>query len=102
MLKRGGLEELEQFQEYLSDYKIVVFNGLNPDRFMLSGNSFSAKKLYLLYDMESGRYNVINNLEAAMAKRYTCNACDTLYDSTLKCVPEIKTGIIWLPILGSK
>ena len=23
----GGLEEHEQFQEYLSDYKIVVFDG---------------------------------------------------------------------------
>ena len=27
----GGLQELELFQEYLSDYKIVVFDGLNPD-----------------------------------------------------------------------
>ena len=25
----GGFEELEQFQEYLSDYKNVVFDGLN-------------------------------------------------------------------------
>ena len=48
MLKRGGLEELEQFQEYLSDYKNVVFDGLNPDKVMFSGNSLSDKKLYLL------------------------------------------------------
>jgi hypothetical protein len=26
----GGLEELEQFQNYLLVYKIVVFDGLNP------------------------------------------------------------------------
>ena len=28
----GGLEELRQFQKYLSDYKIVVFDGLSHDR----------------------------------------------------------------------
>jgi len=74
----GGLEELQQFQDYLSDYKVVVFDGLSPDRVIFSGNSHSAKKLYLLYDSDSGLYNVITNINAAMAKRYTCNACDTL------------------------
>ena len=81
----GGLEELQQFQDYLSDYKIVVFDGLSPDRLIFSGNSHSAKKLYLLYDSDNGHYNVITNIKAAMAKRYICNACDTLYDKTHKC-----------------
>jgi hypothetical protein len=27
----GGLEELQQFQDYLSDYKIMVYDGLSPD-----------------------------------------------------------------------
>jgi hypothetical protein len=48
----GGLEELQQFRQYLSDYKIVVFDGLHPDRAMFSGNSLSDKKLYLLYDRD--------------------------------------------------
>jgi len=43
----GGLEELQQFQDYLSDYKILVFEGLSPDRLIFSGNSLSTKKLYL-------------------------------------------------------
>jgi len=34
----GGLEELQQFQDYLSDYKTVVFDGLSPDRLIFSGN----------------------------------------------------------------
>jgi len=80
----GGLNELEQFQNYLSDYKIVVYDGLNPDRIIFSGNSHSNNKLYLLYGTDSGHYNVITNLKAAMAKRYICNACDTLYDKTHK------------------
>jgi hypothetical protein len=41
----GGVEELEQFQQYLSDYKIIAFDGLHPDRVMFSGNSLSDKKL---------------------------------------------------------
>jgi hypothetical protein len=77
----GVLEELRQFQQYLSDYKIVFF-GLHTDRVMFSGNSVSNKKLYLLYDSDSGHYNVITNLKGAMAKKYICNGCDALYDKT--------------------
>ena len=40
-----GFEELEKFQEYLSDHKIVAFYCLNPDRIMFSGNSDSCKKI---------------------------------------------------------
>jgi len=62
-----------------------VYDGLNPGRVIFSGNSLSNKKLYLLYDTDSGHYNVITNLKAAMAKKYICNACDTLYDKKHKC-----------------
>jgi len=81
----GGLEKLEQFQDHLSNYKIVVFDGLSPDRLIFSGNSHSTKKLYLLYDPDSRHNNVITNIKAAVAKRYICNGCDTLYDKTHKC-----------------
>ena len=68
----GGFKELEQFQNYLSGYKIIVYDGLSPDRVLFSENSLSNKKLYLLYD--SGHYNSITNIKAAMAKRYISNA----------------------------
>jgi len=77
-LMAWGLEELQQFQDYLSDYKIVVFDGLSPDRLIFSGNSHSAKKLYLLYYSNSRHYNVITKIKAAMTKKYICNAYDTL------------------------
>ena len=77
----GGFKELEQFQNYLSEYKIIVYAGLSPGRVLFSGNSLSNKKLYLLYD--SGQYNVITNIKIAMSKRYKCNACDTY--KTHKC-----------------
>ena len=56
---------IEHFQNYLSDYKIVVYVGLSHDRAIFSGNSLSNKKLYLLY--ETGHYNVITSFKAAMA-----------------------------------
>jgi len=73
----GGFEELQQFQQYLSDYKNMVFDVLYSDRVTFNGNSLSAKKLYLLYDQDYGNFNVITNLKAAMAKRSICNGCDT-------------------------
>ena len=62
-----------------------MFDGLNPDRVMCSGNSFSTKKLHLPYDRDNEHYNVITNLKGAMAKQYVCNGCDTLYYFTYKC-----------------
>ena len=35
----GGLEELQQFQYYLSDYIIIVNDVLSPDRLIFTGNS---------------------------------------------------------------
>ena len=52
---------------------------------MFSGNSHSPKKLHLLYDRDNEHYNVIKNLNGAMAKKYICSGCDTLYDFTHKC-----------------
>ena len=81
----GSLQELAQFQEYLSDYKIVVFSGRSTDKFIFTGNSVSSKKLYLLYNADTKHSSVITNIKVAMAKKYICNACDALYDFTHKC-----------------
>jgi len=66
----GSFEEIRQFQDHLSDYEFIVFDGLNPDRVMFGGNSRSAKKLHLLYDRDNEHYNLITNLKGAMAKQY--------------------------------
>ena len=49
----GSLQELAQFQEYISEYKIVVFSGLSTDKIIFTGNSVSSKKLYLLYNADT-------------------------------------------------
>jgi len=51
-LSNGGGFELRQVQEYLSEYKSIVFVVLYYNRVMFSGNSLSAKKLYLLYNRD--------------------------------------------------
>src|SRR5215475_9875863 len=63
---------------------MFVYDGLSPDRLIFTGNSLLTKKLYLLYDSDSGHYDVITNIKGAMAKNYLCDACDTLYDNTHK------------------
>ena len=85
MSSGGGFHELQQFQEHLSDYKIIVFDVWNPDSVMFCGNSLSAKKLYLLYYRNLGDNSVITNLKGAMTKKYICNVCDSLYDKTYEC-----------------
>ena len=62
-----------------------MFDSLNPDKVMFSGNSLSAKKLYLLHDRDLGHHSVTTNLKGDMAKMYLCNGCDTLYNKTHKC-----------------
>jgi len=76
----GGFKELRHFQDNLSYYQTIVFNGLNPDRDIYSGNSRSSKKFHLLYDRDNEHYNVITNLKRAVGTRVICNGCETLYD----------------------
>lgn len=59
-----------------------MYDGLSSDRIIFSGNFVSDKKFHLLYDVDSGHYNVITNIRAPMPKMYICNACDTLYKNT--------------------
>ena len=81
----GGFQELRLFQDYLSVYQIIVFDGLNPEMCMFIGNTFSAKQLHLLYDRGNRHHDVITNLKGAVAKKNLCNGCDTLHHFTHKC-----------------
>ena len=67
----GGIEEHQQPQDYLSDYKSIIYDGLSPDRLICNGHNVSSKNLYLLYDAVTGLCNVITNIKVAMAKIYT-------------------------------
>jgi hypothetical protein len=81
----GGIEELAQIQNFLPGYKIIVYDGLSPNRVMFSRNTDFPNKLNLLHDSENKNYDIITNITGAMAKRHTCNGCDMLCDYTHKC-----------------
>jgi len=91
-LANGGVfKELEQFQNYLSDYKVNVYDGLSPDRVLFSGNSHTNKKLNLLHD--GGHCNVITNLKAPMEKStyVTCvTHCMTIHASVTEFIPYVQ------------
>ena len=65
----GGLQELQHFEDYFSDYKIIFYDGMSTGRFIFTGNSLSSKTLYLLYDADTGHYNVLTNIKTAFAKK---------------------------------
>jgi hypothetical protein len=72
---RGGIPELEQFQDHFPQYKIVVYRGLNCDSFMFEGQVETSDRINLLYDDTSRLYHVIVILTGAMAKKFVCKAC---------------------------
>lgn len=72
----GGVNELKQLQNYLTDYKIVVYNALRCDAIWFEGQSHSEKRLNLLYDQDTEHFNVIVNLTAAMAVSFVCHGCN--------------------------
>ena len=62
----GGIRELAQFQEYLKEYRIVVFSGLNCED-MFDGQVQTEKRIILLYDNVARHYHVILSITGAMA-----------------------------------
>jgi len=46
----GGICELNNFQEYFKEYRIVVFRGLNCEDIIFDGQVESEKRINLLYD----------------------------------------------------
>ncbi|XP_054276408.1 uncharacterized protein LOC128995419 [Macrosteles quadrilineatus] len=76
----AGIPELEKFQGFLRDYKIVVYSYDRKGRDVyFEGNVENPKfKINLLF--HNGHYNVINCLTAAFVCNYFCEACHVPYD----------------------
>jgi hypothetical protein len=71
----AGIPEIERFQDHFSQYKIVVYEGLNCDSIMYEGHVDTPARINLLYDDITRHYHVIGNLTGAMAKRFVCKGC---------------------------
>jgi G:T-mismatch repair DNA endonuclease (very short patch repair protein) len=69
----AGLPELQKFQRYLKEYKIVVYKYGSKGRDVIFEGTESNKKLNLIH--HEGHYNVVTSLTAAFACGYYCEDC---------------------------
>lgn len=72
---RAGIEELNQFQSYLSEFDITVFTYGSKDRDVIfKGQNANAKhRIYLIH--KDSHYNVITSLTSAFCSIYFCDMC---------------------------
>jgi len=95
----GGIHELQRFQDHFTEYKIVVYGGLDCGDIIFEGQVTSEKRINLLYDDVSQHYHVIANLTGAMAERYVCKGCNKVCRSTVshKCQETCNVCMFILP-----
>ena len=70
----GGIPELRRFQDHFSEYRIVVYGGLDCGDIIYDGQGTSEKRINLLCDDVTRHYHVIANLIGAMVNRYVLKA----------------------------
>ncbi|KAJ8934252.1 hypothetical protein NQ318_008695 [Aromia moschata] len=75
----AGIPELQQFQRYLSEYKIVVYQYGNKGRDVIFQGGTKGPTINLLY--HESHYNVITSLTAAFCCSYYCEECHVPYNS---------------------
>ena len=82
-----GVNEIQKFQDHFTDYKIVVYGGLNCEDIIFEGQVVSETRVNLVYDEATSYFHVIANLTDAMSKRFICKAYSKSYRSgvTHKC-----------------
>jgi hypothetical protein len=62
-LQNGGrINELQQFQDHFTEYRIVVYGGLDCEDIIFDGQVTSEKRFNLLYDDVNQHYHVNANL----------------------------------------
>lgn len=75
----AGIPQLERFQAYLTDYKIIVYNynTRGRDLYFEGENENAELKLNLLFNR--GHYNVITSLTGVFGCNYYCESCHVPY-----------------------
>lgn len=76
-----GINELNQFQDYLRDYKIIVYSGRECENIIFEGRSDSPKRIYLYYNEVEKHYDVITNITGALCKMFYCIGCNRGFSS---------------------
>lgn len=77
-----GIPELRQFQQYLKNFKLMVYKYGTKGRDMMFKGSSEGPSLNILY--HEGHYNAITSLTAAFACGYYCEDCHIPYNTKNK------------------
>ena len=72
-----GLNEVKQFQTYLSDYQIDIVSKEHQNSILYSGPE-NEKRIYLF--LHDNHYDVITNMPAFFARKRYCHTCKKAYD----------------------
>ena len=79
-----GLKEVDLFQQYLSNYEIIVVSGDQDNAIIYPpqprANPNPEKSIYLYY--QANHFDAIRSLPAFLNKSYFCHACHKGYDVT--------------------
>ncbi|XP_045168552.2 uncharacterized protein LOC123531553 [Mercenaria mercenaria] len=73
-----GLEEIEKFQQVLTDYQIIVISKEHFNGIIYTGPD-TEKKLYLYY--HDDHYDVITSMAALVSRNYYCTKCCKGYNT---------------------
>ena len=72
-----GLEEVKQFQTYLSDYQINIVSKDHQNSIIYSGPEKEKRIFLFLHD---NHYDVITSMPAFFARKRYCHTCKKAYD----------------------
>ena len=72
-----GLNEVKQFQTYLSDYQINIVSKEHQNSTLYSGPE-NEKRIYLF--LHDNHYDVITSMPAFFSRKWYCHTCKKVYD----------------------
>jgi hypothetical protein len=81
LIGKCGIDEVKQFQTYLTDYQINIVLKEHQNAIIFSGPD-KEKKIYLF--LHDNHYDVITSMPAFFARKRYCHDCKKTYDKTVE------------------
>ena len=76
-----GLDEVKQFQEYLTNYEITILSGDHGDSIIYPAEPGDKQPIYLYY--HNKHFDVITKMPGFLAISYFCHKCRKTYSNAL-------------------
>ena len=81
LIGKCGINEVKQFQTYLTDYQINIVSKEHQNAIIFSGPD-KEKRIYLF--LHDKHYDVITSMPAFFARKRYCHTCKKPYDKTVE------------------